>query len=152
MTKLHSRQRKSNHKAKRDGFAPSCAIPYVGECAFILPDDVNLARAINNSEAKPAVAESGCGHNMLAHNRYRLDLRSARHVAIRPFRAAHPAIRLVPSRAIWSGAAGSYGMAEIKRKGATVKSHPLNNAFEHGVAAWRLVTRSALSNFVIVRL
>lgn len=39
----------------------------------------------------------------------------------------------------------------LKRKGATVKSHPLNSAFEHGVTAWRLVTRSALSNFVIVR-
>lgn len=38
-----------------------------------------------------------------------------------------------------------------KEKGATVKSHPLNNAFQHGVTAWRLVTRSALSNFVIVR-
>ena len=38
-----------------------------------------------------------------------------------------------------------------QEKGATVKSHPLNNAFQHGVTAWRLVTRSALSNFVIVR-
>ncbi len=37
------------------------------------------------------------------------------------------------------------------KEGATVKSHPLNNAFQHGVTAWRLVTRSALSNFVIVR-
>ena len=39
-----------------------------------------------------------------------------------------------------------------KKEGATMKSHPLNNAFKHGVTAWRLVTRSALSNFVIVRL
>lgn len=38
-----------------------------------------------------------------------------------------------------------------KKRGATVKSHLLNNAFEHGVTAWRLVTRSALSNFVIVQ-
>lgn len=39
----------------------------------------------------------------------------------------------------------------VKEKSATVKSHSLNNAFQHGVTAWRLVTRSALSNFVIVR-
>ena len=44
-----------------------------------------------------------------------------------------------------------YAEIPVKEKGATVKSHPLNNAFQHGVTAWRLVTRSALSNFVIVR-
>jgi len=45
----------------------------------------------------------------------------------------------------------SRSLLSEKEKGATAKSHLLNNAFQHGVTAWRLVTRSALSNFVIVQ-
>ena len=42
-------------------------------------------------------------------------------------------------------------IAEIK-SGCNREVAPFKNAFKHGVTAWRLVTRSALSNFVIVRL